>query len=111
MVRSLKWVDGAANEVLEKVASFGLLANMIIYLTATYHMKPAAAAVVLLLWGAISNFLPIFGAFLADSWLGKFRVIAAGSFFSLTVSRLQSLSTGSPRITSISAEYQSFTMN
>ncbi|KAG6535394.1 protein NRT1/ PTR FAMILY 1.2-like isoform X1 [Zingiber officinale] len=73
-----------ANEVLEKVASFGLLANMIIYLTATYHMKPAAAAAVLLLWGATSNFLPIFGAFLADSWLGKFRVIAAGSFFSLT---------------------------
>ncbi|XP_074568012.1 protein NRT1/ PTR FAMILY 1.2 [Curcuma longa] len=88
----LQWKKGGlktipyiiANEVLEKVASFGLLANMIIYLTATYHMKPAAAAVVLLLWGAISNFLPIFGAFLADSWLGKFRVIAAGSFFSLT---------------------------
>ncbi|KAG6492154.1 protein NRT1/ PTR FAMILY 1.1-like [Zingiber officinale] len=72
-----------ANEVLEKVASFGLHANMIIYLTVTYHMNPAPAASVLLLWSAISNFLPIFGAFLADSWLGKFRIIAIGSFFSL----------------------------
>ncbi|XP_074577908.1 protein NRT1/ PTR FAMILY 1.1-like [Curcuma longa] len=72
-----------ANEVLEKVASFGLHANMIVYLTATYHMNPAPAASVLLLWSAISNFLPIFGAFLADSWLGKFRIIAIGSFFSL----------------------------
>ncbi|KAG6489028.1 protein NRT1/ PTR FAMILY 1.1-like [Zingiber officinale] len=72
-----------ANEVLEKVASFGLHANMIIYLTGTYHMNPAPAASVLLLWSAISNFLPIFGAFLADSWLGKFRIIAIGSFFSL----------------------------
>ncbi|WOL14565.1 protein NRT1/ PTR FAMILY 1.2-like isoform X2 [Canna indica] len=74
---------GEANEVLEKVASYGLHANMIIYLTGTYHMTPATAATVLLIWGAISNSMPIMGAFLADSWLGKFRVIALGCFVSL----------------------------
>ncbi|XP_018673536.1 protein NRT1/ PTR FAMILY 1.2-like [Musa acuminata AAA Group] len=72
-----------ANEILEKVASFGLHANMIVYLTKTYNMSPAAGAIVLFIWGAASNFTPIFGAFLSDSFLGRFRVIAIGSFVSL----------------------------
>ncbi|CAL9135124.1 unnamed protein product, partial [Musa textilis] len=72
-----------ANEVLERVASFGLHANMIVYLTKTYHMPPAAGTIVLFIWGAASNFTPIFGAFVSDSCLGRFRVIAIGSFVSL----------------------------
>ncbi|RWV77974.1 hypothetical protein GW17_00061129, partial [Ensete ventricosum] len=76
----------AANEILEKVASFGLHANMIVYLTKTYHMSPAAGAIVLFIWGAASNFTPVFGAFVSDSCLGRFRVIAIGSFVSLIVS-------------------------
>ncbi|XP_008793166.2 protein NRT1/ PTR FAMILY 1.2-like [Phoenix dactylifera] len=67
------------NEIFERVASIGLTANMTIYLTKEYHMTPATSAIVLLIWGAVTNFLPIFGAFLSDSYLGRFRVIAIGS--------------------------------
>lgn len=76
----------AANEIFEKVASFGLTANMILYLTERYLMSSALATVVLYNWNAFSNFLPIFGAVLADAYLGRFRVIALGSFVSLSVS-------------------------
>ena len=77
-----------ANEIFEKVASQGLLANMIIYLKEEYHMTAATGTNVLFMWSALSNFIPIFGAFLSDSYLGRFRVIALGSLVSLAVSKL-----------------------
>ncbi|XP_038711850.1 protein NRT1/ PTR FAMILY 1.1-like [Tripterygium wilfordii] len=73
-----------ANETIEKVAGAGLHANMILYLIYQYHMSNATGAYVLSIWGAVTNFLPILGAFLADSWLGRFRVIAIGTIISLT---------------------------
>ncbi|CAL4973928.1 unnamed protein product [Urochloa decumbens] len=73
-----------SNEIFEKVATFGLTANMILYLTERYLMSSAFATVVLYNWNAFSNFLPIFGAVLADACLGRFRVIALGSFVSLS---------------------------
>jgi solute carrier family 15 (peptide/histidine transporter), member 3/4 len=48
--------------------------------------------VVLYIWNAFSNFLPIFGAVLADACLGRFRVIALGSVVSLFVSKRRSIS-------------------
>ncbi|CAN4096342.1 unnamed protein product [Withania somnifera] len=72
-----------ANEALEKVASVGLNANMIMYLKNEYHLTNALGATILFWWGAISNFTPIFGAFLADSYFGRFYVIALGTFISL----------------------------
>ncbi|KAL4280446.1 hypothetical protein GQ457_03G029480 [Hibiscus cannabinus] len=73
-----------SNETFEKVASFGLLPNMILYLTSEYHMSNVTGTNVLFLWSAISNFMPILGAFVSDSFLGRFRVIAIGTVISLT---------------------------
>ncbi|KHN41645.1 protein NRT1/ PTR FAMILY 1.2-like [Glycine soja] len=67
-----------ANETFEKVANVGLHVNMILYLLQEYHFDPATGAIIIFLWNALSNFFPIFGAFLSDSWLGRFRVIALG---------------------------------
>ncbi|KAJ9548715.1 hypothetical protein OSB04_021258 [Centaurea solstitialis] len=73
-----------ANEAFERVASVGLRANMILYLKNEYHFSTATGANIMFLWGAISNFMPTLGAFLSDSYLGRFRVIAIGSIISLT---------------------------
>ncbi|KAK9269222.1 hypothetical protein L1049_000992 [Liquidambar formosana] len=72
-----------ANESFEKVASVGLHANMILYLISQYHFDSATGASILFLWAAISNFMPILGAFLADSYLGRFRVIGLGTVITL----------------------------
>ncbi|KAK6774430.1 hypothetical protein RDI58_029669 [Solanum bulbocastanum] len=72
-----------ANEALEKVASVGLISNMILYLKNEYHLTNASGATILFWWNAMSNFTPIFGAFLADSYLGRFYVIALGTFITL----------------------------
>lgn len=73
-----------SNEIFEKVATYGLHANMIIYLTKRYNMTAATGTMVLYLWSAMTNFLPIFGAVLSDVFLGRFRVIALGSVVSLS---------------------------
>uniref|UniRef100_A0A8I6XPB2 Uncharacterized protein n=2 Tax=Hordeum vulgare subsp. vulgare TaxID=112509 RepID=A0A8I6XPB2_HORVV len=73
-----------SNEIFEKVATYGLHANMIIYLRKRYGMSAATGTMVLYLWTAMTNFLPIFGAVLSDVFLGRFRVIALGSVVSLS---------------------------
>ncbi|XP_051119595.1 protein NRT1/ PTR FAMILY 1.2-like [Andrographis paniculata] len=65
-----------ANEALEKIAAYGLQPNMILYLITSYNFSAAGGTNLMFIWGAISNFLPILGAFLSDSYLGRFLVIA-----------------------------------
>lgn len=74
-----------ANEAFEKVASYGLLPNMVLYLIQDYHLGVPKAANILFLWSAASNFLPLVGAFLSDSYLGRFLTIGLGSISSLLV--------------------------
>ncbi|KAH0674423.1 hypothetical protein KY284_025510 [Solanum tuberosum] len=71
------------NESCEKVASFGLQPNMIIYITKFYNMDAARASVLISLWSAISNVLSILGAFISDSYIGRFRAVAIGTISSL----------------------------
>lgn len=75
----------AANEAFERVASHGLQPNMILYLTKEYALPAARAANILFLWSAATNFTPIVGAFLSDSYMGRYRTIGFGSIVSLLV--------------------------
>nr|XP_016489633.1 PREDICTED: protein NRT1/ PTR FAMILY 1.2-like [Nicotiana tabacum] len=71
------------NESFERVASYGLQTNMIIYLMAFYQMSAATGASILGIWTALSNGLAIVGAIISDSYLGRFRAVAIGSIFTL----------------------------
>ncbi|XP_022152947.1 protein NRT1/ PTR FAMILY 1.2-like [Momordica charantia] len=71
-----------ANESFEKVASYGLLPNMILYLMKDYNLGFAKGNNVLFFWSAATNFMPLLGAFLADSYLGRFLTIGFGSIAS-----------------------------
>lgn len=78
---------GTGNEAFERVASFGLVLNMIFYLMEVYHMDIVTGTSVIFIWSAVSNGLSIFGGFVSDSYLGRFRVIAIGSISSFLVSQ------------------------
>ncbi|KAF3446039.1 hypothetical protein FNV43_RR11217 [Rhamnella rubrinervis] len=82
-VRTLPFI--IANEAFERLASQGIQPNMVIYLTKQYGLSAAEAANVLFLWSAATDFFPIVGAFMADSYVGRFRTIAFGSLVSLLV--------------------------
>ncbi|XP_028774028.1 protein NRT1/ PTR FAMILY 1.1-like [Neltuma alba] len=72
-----------SNETFEKVANVGLHVNMIIYLMTEYNYDAATGSIIIFLWNALTNFMPMFGAFLSDSYLGRFRVIMCGTLFEL----------------------------
>ncbi|CAH8320458.1 unnamed protein product [Eruca vesicaria subsp. sativa] len=71
-----------ANEGFEKVASYGLLQNMILYLMSDYGLGVVKGQTVLFMWVAATNFMPLVGAFLSDSYLGRFLTIAIASLSS-----------------------------
>nr|XP_023915765.1 protein NRT1/ PTR FAMILY 1.2-like [Quercus suber]POF06374.1 protein nrt1/ ptr family 1.2 [Quercus suber] len=72
-----------ANESFERVASFGLIPKMIEYLMTEYNLGLTKGNNILYLWSAASNFMPILGAFLSDSYLGRFLTIGLGSIVSV----------------------------
>ncbi|XP_009787173.1 protein NRT1/ PTR FAMILY 1.2-like isoform X2 [Nicotiana sylvestris] len=71
------------NETLEKVASYGLQPNMVIYLMKGYNLEAVTATSILNIWSALSHGLALLGAFVSDSFFGRFRVVAIGSISSL----------------------------
>lgn len=58
---------------------------MIKYLMNEYHMSMVAGTNLINIWSAATNFLPVVGAYIADSFAGRYPVIAFGSLFSLLV--------------------------
>ncbi|KAL7162481.1 hypothetical protein ACSBR2_042883 [Camellia fascicularis] len=76
-----------ANEALERVASHGLSANMILYVMGDYHIGVAQATNILFLWSAATNFLPLVGAFISDSYLGRYLTIGLGCIASLLMDK------------------------
>nr|GMC49174.1 protein NRT1/ PTR FAMILY 1.2-like [Ipomoea batatas] len=60
-----------------------LAANMIVYLMKAYHMDMASGTNFIYIWSALSNFAPVIGAFMADSFVGRFQMIGIGCVLSL----------------------------
>ncbi|KAH6792330.1 Major facilitator superfamily protein [Perilla frutescens var. hirtella] len=79
--RTLPFIIGT--EALEKMATFGLSPNMTLYLMNDYHMEMTTASNALFMWSAATNFMPLIGAFIADSFLGRFHTIGFGSIICL----------------------------
>ncbi|MCD7453443.1 hypothetical protein HAX54_020913 [Datura stramonium] len=71
------------NETLEKVASYGLQPNMVIYLMKVYNLEAVTATSILSMWSALSHGFALLGAFVSDSFLGRFSAVAIGSISSL----------------------------
>ncbi|CAN6567130.1 unnamed protein product [Malus baccata var. baccata] len=68
-------------EVAQQFAFYGLASNLIMYLTDVLDQPLAAAAKNVNTWLGISLVFPVLGAFLADSYFGRFKTIV----FSITI--------------------------
>lgn len=69
----------AGNETFERLATFGLLANFMVYLMRVFHLEQVTAANVLNIWSGVTNFAPLVGAFISDAYVGRFKTIAFAS--------------------------------
>lgn len=82
-VFSMKFV--AVNEAFERLANYGLSTNLILYLTREYRIDAVNGAQILYLHSAATNFTPFIGAFLADTYVGRYFMIGSGCIACLLV--------------------------
>ncbi|KAM1094802.1 hypothetical protein ACFX13_009897 [Malus domestica] len=79
--RAVRYILG--NETFEKLASMSLIANLVVYLHTKYHLDNVVSANVFNIWSGSCNIAPLFGAFLADTYLGKSYTLLFSSIASL----------------------------
>lgn len=86
------------NEACERLAVAGLTPNMVIYLVTKYNMKKVAATNMMNVWSGTTSLATLPGAFLADSYLGRFRAIAIGCLSYLLGMSILTLTALIPRL-------------
>ena len=76
----------AGVEIAERFAYTGIRSNLVTYLTDVLHQSTATAAKNVNDWSGVASMLPFLGAFVADSYLGRYWTITASSVIYLLVS-------------------------
>jgi solute carrier family 15 (peptide/histidine transporter), member 3/4 len=71
---------------LESIAYAGIALNLVVYLGTVLHGSTASNAANVDAWNGATFLTPVLGAFLADTYWGKYKTVAISVVFFLTVS-------------------------
>ncbi|XP_062028032.1 protein NRT1/ PTR FAMILY 2.11-like [Rosa rugosa] len=70
------------NETFEKLGAIGTLSNLLVYLTTVFNMSSVTAATIINIFNGTTNFSTLIGAFVSDTYCGRFKTIACASIAS-----------------------------
>ncbi|PKI57515.1 hypothetical protein CRG98_022166 [Punica granatum] len=85
-------------EVAERFAYYGISSNLINYLTGPLGQSVATAAENVSAWEGMASLSPLLGAFIADSFLGRYRTIVIASVVYIAALGLLTLSAVLPSL-------------
>ncbi|KAJ4967213.1 hypothetical protein NE237_019062 [Protea cynaroides] len=72
--------------IAERFSYYGIRSNLISYLTGPLQQSTVSAAVNVNTWSGVSYMLPLFGAFVGDGYLGRYRMVFFASLLYILVS-------------------------
>jgi solute carrier family 15 (peptide/histidine transporter), member 3/4 len=91
-------------EFCERLAYYGIATNIITYMTSELAYTNSQAASYQNIWSGMCYLTPLLGAFLADSYMGRFLVILVFSLIYMIGLALLTVSAGVPSLTPATGE-------
>ncbi|MFS7971950.1 putative proton-dependent oligopeptide transporter family, MFS transporter superfamily [Helianthus anomalus] len=79
-VKSMPLIIG--NETFEKLGAIGTLSNLLVYLTTVFNMKSITATTLLNIFNGTTNFSTLIGAYLCDTYFGRYKTLGFASIAS-----------------------------
>ncbi|KAI4356533.1 hypothetical protein L6164_000550 [Bauhinia variegata] len=87
-----------AIEFSERMNYFGIATSLVLYLTRVMHQDLKTAAKNVNYWSGVTTLMPLFGGFLADAYLGRYKTVLASTIFYLMGLVLLTLSWFLPKL-------------
>ena len=85
-VKAMPYIIG--NETFEKLGAIGTLSNLLVYVTVVFNMKSITAATLINIFNGTTNFATLPGAFLSDTYFGRYKTLGFASIASFMVLRI-----------------------
>ncbi|KAJ4833817.1 hypothetical protein Tsubulata_043966, partial [Turnera subulata] len=85
-IKAMPYVLG--NETFEKLGTVGSSTNLAVYLTSVFNMKGVSATTLINVFIGTTNLTPLVGAFLCDTYFGRYKTLGFSSvcsFLGMTI--------------------------
>ena len=77
--------NNAGNETFEKLGTLGTSTNLLVYFTTVFNMKSISATLLINIFNGTTNFATLLGAFLCDTYFGRYNTLGFASVASFLV--------------------------
>ncbi|CAN0857645.1 Protein NRT1/ PTR FAMILY 2.9 [Linum grandiflorum] len=82
-IKAMPYIIG--NETFEKLGTVGSASNLIVYLTTIFNMSSVSATTLINVFNGTCNLATLVGAFLSDTYFGRYKCLAFASVSSFLV--------------------------